>query len=114
MRKRVAGYRSVSFGTRVEDLAVLQAWAKTEKVNRYVRSKKHGAFAAMFASVAEVVMIGEGSDAVDEREAGTEEHFDQAALARVVGHIGETLIVFARLFAQKHGRFVVWDAHAFE
>lgn len=91
-----------------------KAKAEPEQIDGRIRSEQHRTLAAVFAGIAKIVMIGQRHHAIDKTKVRPVQHFDQAVFAGVIGDIGEALVLFTRLFAQKHGRFFVRHAHAFE
>src|SRR5437867_2737510 len=79
-----------------------------------MRSQQDGAALRVFTSLAEIIMIRQGRDAIDPCKARPVKHLHQAALARVTRHLRKTLVVLPRLLAQKQGTALFRQAHTFE
>src|SRR5690242_18730719 len=88
--------------------------SETSNVDWPAGSHHDGAALRVFASVAEIVVIGQRCDAIDFCKARAVKHFYQAALTRVTRHLRKALVVLPRLLAQKQSASLFRQAHTFE
>ena len=77
-------------------------------------SQEHGAVAAARGGIAEIGVIGQGMETVEESKAATVTELDDAGLAGEQGNVGKTLVIENGLFAKMEDGAAAGNDEAFD